>query len=237
MKRFLSSPFFLLAGLAFFLPFVTVSCASGLGDQFTQGLEEAFGEEAQIPEGDLEESLTGIDIVMGETSETGDTGVPGVEGVPTPAAPEAQETGDNSQLWAIIALAAAALGIFLSLLPVGAGPLLAIILGLAGAVTLFLVRVEIDGSIPAEAESFIDVRYEYGFWAALILFVIAALTGVFRLLSRDRPAVTAPAAPAAGATASGFGTAAPRRPAPPPAAPPPAAPPPPPPPPSQPPPP
>lgn len=228
MKRFLSSPFFLLAGLAFFLPFVTVSCASDLGDQFTQGLGDAFGDQAQIPEGDLEETLTGVDIVMGETSSTGEPALPDV-GAATPAAPEAQESGDNSQLWAIIALAAAALGIFLSLIPGGAGPLLAILLGLAGAVTLFLVKVEIDGSIPSEAQSFIDVKYEMGFWGALILFVIAALTGAFRLLSRDRPAAAAPAAPAPVGTTSGFGSGAPARPTTPPAAPPPAAPPPPPP--------
>jgi hypothetical protein len=210
MKRFLSSPFFLLAGLCFFLPFVTISCAAGLGEQFTQGLGEELG--GQLQQQDLEQTLTGIDIVAGETAETdvGDTPIPG----PTPIAPTTPPTqaGDNSQLWAIISLAAAGLGIFLSLLPGAVGPVLAIILGVAGAISLFLIKVEIDGTIPAQAAAFIDVKYEIGFWAALILFVVAAVTGLVRLLMRDRPAGPMPP-PATAGTTSGFGP-------PPPAAPP-----------------
>jgi hypothetical protein len=220
MKRFLSSPFFLVAGLCFFLPFVTVSCAAGLGEQFAQGLGEAFGEEAagQLQQQDLEETLTGIDIVLGETAETeaAETPIPG----PTPIAPTTPpgEAGDNSQLWAIIALAAAGLGIFLSLLPGSVGPILAIILGVGGAIALFLIKVEIDGTIPAQAAAFIEVKYEIGFWAALILFVVAAVTGLLRLFMPGGPTVPPPA-PAGPGTASGFGP-------PPPSAPPPAGPPP-----------
>jgi hypothetical protein len=225
MKRFLSSPFFLLAGLCFFLPFVTISCAAGLGEQFTQGLGEAFGEEAagQLQQQDLEETLTGIDIVLGETAETeaAETPIPG----PTPIVPTTPpgEAGDNSQLWAIIALAAAGLGIFLSLLPGSVGPILAIILGVGGAIALFLIKVEIDGTIPAQAAAFIEVKYEIGFWAALILFVVAAVTGLLRLFMRGGPTVPPPA-PAGAGTASGFGPPPPS--APPPGPPPPAAPPP-----------
>jgi hypothetical protein len=225
MKRFLSSPFFLLAGLCFFLPFVTISCAAGLGEQFTQGLGEAFGEEAgaQLQQEELEETLTGIDIVLGETAETeaADTPIPG----PTPIAPTTPPGagGDSSQLWAIIALAAAGLGIFLSLLPGAAGPILAIILGVAGAVSLFLIKVEIDGTIPAQAAAFIDVKYEIGYWVALLLFVVAAVTGLLRLFMRGRPTAPPPA-PAGAGTASGFGPPPPS--APPPSAPPPATPPP-----------
>jgi hypothetical protein len=230
MRRFLSSPFFLLAGLCFFLPFVTISCAAGLGEQFTQGLGEAFGEEAagQLQQQDLEETLTGLDIVLGETAEPdiGDTPIPG----PTPIAPTTPpaEAGDNSQLWAIIALAAAGLGIFLSLLPGAVGPILAIILGVGGAISLFLIKTEIDGTIPAQAAAFIEVKYEIGFWAALILFVVAAITGLLRLFMGGRPAMPPPA-PAGAGTASGFGPPPPAAPppsTPPPTTPPPAAPPP-----------
>jgi hypothetical protein len=225
MKRFLSSPFFLLAGLCFFLPFVTISCASDLGEQFTQGLGEAFGEQAgaQLQQEELEETLTGIDIVLGETAEpdVADTPIPG----PTPIAPTTPpaEAGDNSQIWAIIALAAAGLGIFLSLLPGSVGPILAIILGVAGAIATFLIKVEIDGTIPAQAAAFIDVKYEIGYWAALILFVVAAVTGLLRLFMRDRPSY-GPPPPAAAGTTSGFGPPPPG--APPPSTPPPSTPPP-----------
>jgi hypothetical protein len=234
MKRFLSSPFFLLAGLCFFLPFVTISCAAGLGEQFTQGLGEAFGEEAgsQLQQQDLEETLTGLDIVLGETAESdvGETPIPG----PTPIAPTTPpaETGDNSQIWGIIALVAAGLGIFLSLLPGAVGPILAVVLGVGGAISMFLIKVEIDGTIPAQAAAFIDVKYEIGYWAALILFVIAAVTGLLRLFMRDRPRYGPPPPAAAG---TGFGAPPPA--APPPSTPPPTTPPPPTPPPTQPPPP
>jgi hypothetical protein len=229
MKRFLSSPFFLLAGLCFFLPFVTISCASGFGEQFSQGFGEAFGEEVagQLQQQDLEETFTGIDIVLGETQESdlGETPVPGP--TPLPTTPEGGDTGDSSQIWAIVALAAAALGIFLSLLPGAAGPILAIVLGVAGAISMFLIKVEIDGTIPAEAAAFIQVRYQIGYWIALLLFVVAAVTGLIRLFMRDRVRPPAPGpAPGAGTT-SGFGPpAAPPPAAPPPATPPPAAPPP-----------
>jgi hypothetical protein len=198
MRRFLSSPFFLLAGLCFFLPFVTISCAGNLGGQLTEGLGEALGQEVQGQLQDQEQTLTGIDIVMGETKETdvAETPVPGP--TPLPISPQGGGGGDNSQLWAIIALVAAGLGIFLSLLPGSAGPILAIILGIAGAASMFLIKSEIDGIIPTQAAAFIDVQYELGYWAALILFVVAAATGLIRLLMRDRttgpPAVAGPGA-------------------------------------------
>jgi hypothetical protein len=234
MKRFLSSPFFLLAGLCFFLPFVTISCSSGLGQQFAEGIAEGlgdtFGDEAgaQISENDLEETFTGIDIVLGETRDETDTeetptpgptatAIPGLGGLDQTTGAQAS---DNSQLFAIIALGAAAVGIFLSLLPGFAGPLLAMILGLGGGVSLFLVKSEIDGTIPSQAEAFVDVTYEYGYWLSLGLFVVAAVTGLIRLLMRDRPGLGPPA------TASGFGPAAGPPPSPPPPTPPPAAPPP-----------
>jgi hypothetical protein len=212
MKRFLSSPFFLLAGLCFFLPFVTISCASEFGQGFAEGLGEAFGEEAQISQEELEQTFTGVDILLGETEEadTAQPDIPEVGPTPVPGLPTepTAETAENSaDIWAIVAVAVAALGIFLSLLPGALGPILAIVLGVTGAVALFLIKLEIDGIVPAEAESFIEVKYEIGFWLALGLFVLAAVTGLIRVFWRDRPAL-----------ASGYG--------PPPAAPPPSAPPP-----------
>ena len=234
MKRFLSSPFFLLAGLCFFLPFVTISCSQDLGQGFLEGLSEGLGEDvtSQVSEQDLEETLTGIDLVMGEgageDTETQESPTPGPTATAIPGLGGLDQAGsegtNNSQLFAIIALGVAAVGIFLSLLPGMGGPLLAMILGLGGGVALFLVKSEIDGLIPSAASGFIEVRWEYGFWASLGLFAVAAITGLVRLLMRDRPGFGPPAA------ATGFGpTAGPPPPtlppAPPPATPPPAPPP------------
>jgi hypothetical protein len=242
MKRFLSSPFFLLAGLCFFLPFVTISCSQDLGQQFAEGLAEGFGESlgdeagAQISETDLEETFTGIDLVTGEAAgedtETQESPTPGPTATAIPGLGGLDQGGtqeeNSSQLFAIIALSVAAVGIFLSLLPGMGGPLLALILGLGGGVALFLAKSEIDGTIPDAASALIEVRWEYGFWASLALFAIAAITGLVRLLMRDQPTLGPPA------TAAGFGPAAgPPPPSPPPTppptlppAPPPAAPPP-----------
>src|SRR3990170_2272561 len=111
MKRILSSPFFLVAALAFLLPFFSVQCAGGsqLGD-------------LGIPTGeaDLEQDVTGLELITGEAEDTlGATGetpaipeIPGLEtpGIPTPSAPQEVDLG-TVQIFAIAAAAIAVLGI------------------------------------------------------------------------------------------------------------------------------
>jgi hypothetical protein len=226
-KRFLSSPFFLLALLCFLLPFFAVTCsgfgAGGLGD--LPGADQA--EEAT--------TLTGLELVTGKAEEdladpeelTGG-GFPGGDLFPVPGPspsigvpPEqAADSGIDlgiTQIWAIAAAAIALLGIFLALLAGRAGGVMALALGVAGAVVLFLLagslKGAVDDAVGEEAQGFIKVENKIGYWLALMGFMIAAVTGLIRLLLPERPS----GAVAAGEP-SGFGQ--------PPGAPPPAAPPP-----------
>ncbi len=235
MKRILSSPFFLVAALAFLLPFFSVQCAGGgeLGD-------------LGIPTGqaDLEPDVTGLELITGEAEDvfasTGQTpAIPGIPGLETPIPgfetpiPEipttpAQEVDLGTvQYFAIAAAAIAVLGILLSLFGRRSGGALALLLGAGGAVVLFLTFTQFEDaifdSVGPEAQGFLEVKQELGFWLALGGFAVAALTGLFRVVMPGGGGGVRPGPRPAGAgTASGFG---PPPSAPPPAGPPPASPP------------
>ena len=231
-KRFLSPPFFLLALLCFLLPFFAVTC-QGLGG----GLGGLPGAE-QVEE---KTTLTGVELITGQAEEdladpeeiTGE-GFPGGDLFPIPGpspsivpdvpTEEAADSGVDlgmSQIWAIVAAAVALLGIFLALLAGRAGGVMALVLGIAGAALLFVlassIKSAIDDAVGTEAQGFITVENKIGFWLALLGFIIAAVTGLIRLLLPDQPAGT----PAAGTTGFGQPPGAPPPAAPPPAAPPP----------------
>ena len=200
MKRYLSSPFFLLALLCFFLPFFAITCAGG-GIPGLGGGGAGGGQELT--------TVTGVDLITGgaeddlaDTDEFqpdlgplgGPTPLPGV----SPAAGESDPVDLGlSQIWAIAAALIALLGIFLALLAGRAGAILALVLGVVGAILLFLlassVKSSIGDSVGREAEAFIQVKSKIGYMLALAGFALAAITGLVRLLMPDRPVGTAPA--------------------------------------------
>ena len=199
VKRYLSSPFFLLALLCFFLPFFAITCAGGAG---IPGLGGGGGGGGELT------TVTGVDLItggaedsLGDTDEFapdlpfgGPTPLPGV----SPAAGESDPVDLGlSQIWAIAAAVIALLGIFLALLAGRAGAVLALVLGVVGAILLFLlassVKSSIGESVGQEAEAFIQVKSKIGYMLALAGFGIAALTGLIRLLMPDRPVQPAPA--------------------------------------------
>jgi hypothetical protein len=224
MKRFLSSPFFLVALIAFLFPFFTVECA-----------QEGFGDVAgqlggEVTEEQLRTTVTGLELITGEAeetlSETGqdDTPVPG----PTPL-PGLGDLGPGQQvdlgvvqILAIVAAATAFLGILLSLLAGRAGGIIALILGAVGTIIMLLLPGRLEsglfGDQAGQISAIIKVTKEWGYWLALAGFILAALTGLLRLVMPDRAPVGYVPPPGTG---TGFG------PPPPPAAPPPPAPPPP----------
>lgn len=228
MKRYLSSPFFLIALLAFFLPFFAVTCAGGGGFGDFGDFGDLGGQAQEATE------VTGLELVTGEAeeklSESGGTDTPDVPEIgPSPGViPELPGTGGpeqqielgTAQILAIAAAAIALLGIFLALVAGRVGGAIAFGLGAIGAIVLFLLKSQftsaITGALGQGAENLIAVENRIGFWVALGGFIVAAVTGLVRLLLPDRPAYTAP--PAAG----GFGAPPP---GPPPAAPPPGPPP------------
>jgi hypothetical protein len=223
MRKAISPVFFLLAAACFFLPFFTVTCQGA--DQFGD-LGELGGAQAQQ---ELEKTYSGFEVITGdaETDLNEDTGEaptpPGGEipGIPT------QPTGDidlgMTQILAIVAAAVAILGIVLSLLPGRTGGLVAAVLGVVGAIALFVTGMQFSSAVKdavgSEAAGFIEVKNEYGFWLSLVAFLVAAAWGVASLLMGGRAARPVPVG---ASTTSGFGAPA----GPPPSAPPPAAPPP-----------
>ena len=242
MKRFLASPFFLIALIAFFLPFFAVTCAAGdlsdLGSlpgadpQAQEALEATEVSGYELVTGEAEENLNetgGIDspTIPGIGPSPGAT--PGFPGLPTDPTGGQQADLGMTQIWAIAAAAVALLGIFLALLAGRAGGIIALVLGAAGAALLFLLQSEFKdslfGGFGEQVEQFITVEPRIGFWLALAGFGLAAVMGLVRLFLPDRPAMEPPAT-----TGTGFGAPPPAGPPPtgppPPAAPPPAGPPP-----------
>ena len=220
MKRYLSSPFFLIALLCFLLPFFAVTCAGG-------GSIPGLGSGG----GDALVELTGVELVTGAAEEDlsdQENFQPdlGPFAGPTPLPDIAEEAGPSepvdlglSQIWAIAAAAIALLGIFLALMAGRSGGVMALVLGTGGAILLFLlagaVKSSVEDAIGQEAQGLIAVENRIGFWLALGALIVAALTGLIRMLMPDRPAGAVPEP-----GTSGFGEP-PTAPPPPPAAPPP----------------
>jgi hypothetical protein len=200
VKRYLSSPFFLLALLCFFLPFFAITCAGGGG---IPGLGGGGGGVDELT------TVTGVDLItggaedeLGDPDEFGEDLLP--VGGPTPITEVSPGGGGSdpvdlgmSQIWAIAAAVIALLGIFLALLAGRAGAVAALVLGVVGAILLFLlsssVKSAIGDSVGQEAEAFIEVKGKIGYMLALVGFGIAALTGLVRLLIPDRPVQPTPA--------------------------------------------
>jgi len=201
MKRFLSPVWFLLIAAAFTLPFISVSCQAppGLGD-----LGGEFGGElGEVPTQGFEITATGLDLVLGSE--------PDVSGDPTfTEAAQGQDGGDNEpSLFAIIAFAAAVLGIFLSPLRGRLGGVFTLVLAAFVALGLLLLRTNVSGELPAQAAQFLQINYEIGYWAALLLGLVALGWGLWRVLSREEVVVATPTAtapPVASGTATAGGT-------------------------------
>ena len=203
-KRYLPSPFFLIALICFFLPFFAVTCGG-------QKLTEVTG--LQLVTGDAEDQITeDLQDFIG-----GGGGIPGLEDFPipgpTPSVPIGDVPGDLGEgpdlgtpmIWAIAAAAVALLGIFLSLVSGKTGGVLALILGAAGTALLFVLSSSFksafftDGAEAAQVEQIVTIENKIGYWVALFGFILAAVIGLMRLLLPDRPAG------AAAAGTSGFG--------------------------------
>lgn len=178
------SPFmFLVIGLCFFLPFVSISC-SGQRIATLSGIGLATGEDVKVDESFMEEleELEGLGTTTDSEADA--------------AAPETEE--NDPSLWAIIALAGAGLGVIVGFVmrgrPRSIGSLLATLVGLAGLIGL---RFDLEGDI-SEGEGLVAIDYRAGYWITALLFVVLAIAhgSWLRAVRRTGPSSTGPPGPA-----------------------------------------
>lgn len=169
------SPYmFIVAGLCFFLPFITISC-SGQKIATLSGRQLVTGAEITI-----ENPVAGLEEEFGTT--TGEE------------APSETEETDPS-IWAIVALAAAVLGIAVGFVLKGRarsiGSIAAALIGLVGLIGL---RFDLEGDVE-EAEGLVVINYRIGYWLVALFFVLLGIAhGMF--LRAGRQSATGPPGPA-----------------------------------------
>jgi hypothetical protein len=164
-RRF-SPGFFGLIALCFLLPFLSITC-TGTPIATLKGLDFVTGAEIKVDK-DLQESLD-----FGE----------GFGATPSPGAVEEDITEDvqiegaeddrvDRNVFAIAALAAAGLGIILTLILKRRGRDLAALI-LASLVVLSLLIFRFDTSGEAEGgEGVVALQYRYGWWLALLIALV-----------------------------------------------------------------
>jgi len=164
---------FLLAGLCFLLPFVTLSCAS----------EEAAEGMAMDQ---VDQTLTGVQLVLGGSEREGFFPENAIDR-PDPDAE--QEFAIPAEPFATVALVAALVGLALVFVRVTRTRLLgASIAGAAGAGSLLLLAQ----SPTLRALGLNTVTLLYGFWIALALFGLATGAHVLQLRSGGMSSRTPP---------------------------------------------
>jgi len=154
---------FLLAGLSFLLPFVSLSCAS---EEAAEGMDME----------QVDQTLTGVELVLG--SEREGFFPENARGRPDPEA----EPGFTipAEPFAVVALVAALVGLTLVFVRITKTRLLgASIAGAAGAGSLLLLAL----SPTLRALGLNAVTLLYGFWIAFGLFILATGAHVLQLRS------------------------------------------------------
>ena len=176
--RPINPAFFLVVLICFFFPFFTVQCSAAIPEAL-EGLAEGLGEGGEFDFGDqdLSESVTGWQLVIGDPGETGTT---------TSGQSSVEDPGPDPV--ALAAFAVAALGLLLSWIRRPIGPILAILLGVAGTILLVVLWTRISDRIPQGAQAFVELKTEPAFWIAVVVSALGAVWGAVRLFTeRETP--------------------------------------------------
>lgn len=176
--------------LLFFLPFVQVSCSGG-----------NFGQGMNVPSFSID--ITGQQLATGDSAEhvREKAGLPDTSATPAPGAPPGAQMGPmgpgkggiDQQISALIAWILAGVGLVISLIAGRAFRAGGVLLGIGGAAMLFWLKSEMASSLRvdmAEAQNFIQVSWEFAFWACVVLFITAAGTNIYSLLRPEQAAQT-----------------------------------------------
>ncbi|MBN1507588.1 MAG: hypothetical protein JW955_12120 [Sedimentisphaerales bacterium] len=170
--RTFSPAAFGLVALCFFLPFVHVSCGGERVTTFS-GIQLVVGTE--VSDAEIGRNLRSS-MGMGA----------GMELPPELRNPSDQKV--DPELWAVVAFAAAVVGVVISFVKDKRGWIGGVAAGAVGAVALLLLKLKIDGEVAREGEGLLQVQYAAGYCLALVVLVgAAALHGYFLLAAQEPP--------------------------------------------------
>jgi len=169
MPKLPSIATFALAIACFFLPFVTVSCA--VPNELSSSPSVNVNTSATI---------TGIQLATGQ--------MPPSARLPEINRPNQPTDTGKPEIFAIIPLIPGVVGLGTNFLnPVNL--LIPAIAGGSGAVSLLLLKNRIDSELTplvAISDGLLQVKYEYGFWLALLLFISASALNLYDLFYQPR---------------------------------------------------
>jgi hypothetical protein len=106
-------------------------------------------------------SVTGVDLVIGKQVDNSSYGG------------SSSENAIDPQPLAIVALVAAVAGVVSGFIWKRKA-IARVILGVAGAALLIALKFKLDGDISREGQGYLQISYQFGYWAAIIVFVAAA---------------------------------------------------------------
>lgn len=150
LKKFSPALYFIIA-FCFFLPFVNLSCG-----------------------GQTVMSLTGFQLITGaEVKPQGMFGQENIFGQQDKSEEKSEKI--EAQPLALFAFLMAILGLLLSLLKKKTTALLCTVVSALGFIFLILLKVDIDGDAAISGQGVIQIDYQFGYWLAFLLFLLAAI--------------------------------------------------------------
>lgn len=159
-EKFFSPVIFLITALCFFLPFVSFTC-----------------QEQKIA------TISGMELVTGTKIEKFEMQNMNIQ----QSNPEYDKTHViKSQPYAIAAFIIAVLGIIISFIP-RYSKVFSVIAGALGALMLLFLRSGIGGEITGALDfKIIEISYEWGYYLALLLFIIAFALNLYLMISENK---------------------------------------------------
>jgi hypothetical protein len=153
---------FAIVGLCFMLPFISFSCG---GQRLTtmSGADLVRGAKVSVDQ----KAFEGFEDAFNQTgTDTTDATTSGVQSEDT-----------DPELWAIVALAAAVIGLVVGFTRGRFRTLASLIAAGIGFVAMILLRFSLSGSadIPKEAQGLIAFEYRLGYWLVILGFLLLAL--------------------------------------------------------------
>lgn len=156
IKKF-SPVVFVFVIICFFLPFVSFSC----------------GGEKII-------TLSGVQLVTGTTVE--EPSSPG----DMFGRPQRESERVDPEPLAIIALVITIAGLGLSFIKNRKGAIAPAIAGGAAAISFLAMKYKIDREVLREAEGALQAEYNFGFWLAFLLLILAVVLNLFLFTKREK---------------------------------------------------